>query len=153
MRGGDLYALRLFVSETQTRDGNDSCIPHPRLGAGRIEPAHTPLLLWYPQRSDFSTSPSAVRGSSPGSSLWHPRHRPCSIRTVTQVASSPHRHHCVLQPGSHISRKKKTTERLSPHTCCPVRRHKSLPFCDTRQCAEQSVNTTGVSDPRDGDNN
>lgn len=96
MRTGNLYALRLFVSETQARDENDSCIPHPWLGAGRIDPAHSPLLLWYLQRSDFSTSPLALRSSSPGSSLWHPRHHPCSIWTVTQVASSPHPHHCVI---------------------------------------------------------
>lgn len=80
---GNLYALRLFVSEMQAQDENDSCIPHSWLGAGRIEPAHSPLLFWYLQRSDFTSSPSALRSSSPGSSLWHPRHHPCSIWTVT----------------------------------------------------------------------
>lgn len=83
VRTGNLDALRLFVSETQAQDENDSCIPHPWLGAGRMDPAHSPLLFWYLQRSDFSTSPSALRSSSPGSSLWQPRHHPCSIWTVT----------------------------------------------------------------------
>lgn len=83
MRTGDLYALRLFVSETQAQDGSDSCIPRPWLGAGRIGPAHSRLLLWYLQRSDFSTRRWALRSSSTGSSLWHPRHHPGSIWTVT----------------------------------------------------------------------
>lgn len=57
--------------------------PHPRLPAGILEPAHSPLLFWYLQRSDFTTGPVALRSSSPGSSLWHPRHHPGSIWAVT----------------------------------------------------------------------
>lgn len=83
MHGGNLDASRLFESETEAEDENDSCIPHPRLPAGILEPAHSSLLFWYLQRSDFTTGPVALRSSSPGSSLWHPRHHPGSIWAVT----------------------------------------------------------------------
>lgn len=69
--------------ETEAEDENGSRTPRPRLPAGILEPAHSPLLFWYLQRSDFTTGPVALRSSSPGSSLWHPRRHPGSIWAVT----------------------------------------------------------------------